>query len=265
MRIKISFEGSFQCRLATDGDDTDSKPKVPCTNCKIGDLGRGWTFAWDEFDLDRRIRLSNPVQLRNGLVDHWEDTRVTKVETASSELAPFTPDYADPLLGMTVSLGDNVMYDSKKGGGTSYEVLINLEFSIGKTKFTAQQAKLTRMTGFNNRTDWQNEYKATKPMRLGLNMKKPGAFLPGTALATMNSDRRNYLTQLPDDDPPFLPIKIGVDYASYFGMEGNIPKIPLTNVAITGITGGILAVTRQPATFDWTLSLKFGQIGRAHV
>jgi len=110
------------------------------------------------------------------------------------------------------------------------------------------------MTGIVGRPDWRNEYLAIKPMRLGLNMNGPG-----TALAKMNPDRRKYLTQDPDKEPPFLPIKIGVDYSSYFGMEANMPKIPLTSVAITGITGGILAVTRQPATFDWTLSLKFGR------
>jgi hypothetical protein len=258
MRIKISFAGSFQCRLATDPDDTATSPTVPCTNCKLGDLGRGWTFAWDEFPLDRKIRLSYPMQLRNALVDPWEDTRVAKVETASYEQSPWTEVVGDHLLGMTVSFGD-AKFDAKKGGGTGYEVLIDFGFSIGGTKFTAQQAKLTRMTGIYGRPDWRNEYLAIKPMRLGLNLKDPGTALPGTALATMNPDRRKYLTQNPDTDPPYLPIKIGVDYSSYFGMESNMPKIPLTNVAITGITGGILAVARQPAMFDWTLSLKFGR------
>jgi hypothetical protein len=253
MRIKIGFAGSFQCRLATDPDDTGSSPTVPCTNCGLGARGRGWTFAYDEVALNRVIRLSNPVQLRSALVDPWEDTRVTKVETALYEQSPLTPVDGDHLLGMTVSFGD-AKFDAKKGGGTSYEVLVDFAFSIGGTKFTAQQAKLTRMTGVINRPDWKNEYLAIKPMRLGLNMK-------GTSpvLATMHPERRNYLTQRPDKDPPYLPIKIDPGYSSYFGMEGNMPKIPLTNVAITGITGGILAVTRQPATFDWTLSLKFGR------
>ena len=136
MRIKINFAGSFQCRLATDPDDTGSSPTVP-RDGGVGVLGRGWTFAYNEFSFDRVIRLSNPVQLRSALVDHWEDTRVTKIEAASNEQSPLTQVDGDHLLGMTVSLG-SAKFDAKKGGGMGYEVLIDFDFSIGGTKFTAQ-------------------------------------------------------------------------------------------------------------------------------
>jgi hypothetical protein len=53
--IMIQYEGFFQCRLATDSAAYDS-PRV------VG----GWTFAFgSEPDLDRIIRLQNPVALRS--------------------------------------------------------------------------------------------------------------------------------------------------------------------------------------------------------
>jgi hypothetical protein len=37
----------------------------------------GWTFASREKPFDRVIRLSNPIQLRNALMDPWDDSLVT--------------------------------------------------------------------------------------------------------------------------------------------------------------------------------------------
>jgi len=53
--IEIDFEGFFQCRLATDPDAFDHSRGVG-----------GWTFAFGtEPDLDRVIRLQDPVALRS--------------------------------------------------------------------------------------------------------------------------------------------------------------------------------------------------------
>src|SRR5262245_33040677 len=76
--MRIAFSGSFQCRLATEGDGTDHKP----TDKKgvYGQFSVGQTFAYREQEFDRFILFSKPVQLRNALLDPWEDVKVTSVE-----------------------------------------------------------------------------------------------------------------------------------------------------------------------------------------
>src|SRR5262245_16885721 len=156
MKIKISFAGSFQCRLATDGDKTDASPDVPAAEGTGFDTpGKGWTFAWYEPSpddpnlithppsLDRVIRLSNPFKLRNALVDDpWEDTKVTLVEVSRS-LVPglfplpgvladnlLVPLKADPLMGQVVSLGAAKFASATPGGGAGdgHEVLDDFAF-----------------------------------------------------------------------------------------------------------------------------------------
>jgi hypothetical protein len=125
-QLKVHFGGSFQCRLATEHDSTDSSPTDP-----YGDYGvkaKGWTFAYREARFDRYIRFSSPIELRTALMDPWVNVVVRKVECdRGSGLVPVS---GDALLNKLVSLG-SARFDTKQGeGDMTREALIGLKFSI---------------------------------------------------------------------------------------------------------------------------------------
>jgi hypothetical protein len=140
--VRLVFSGSFQCRLATEGDGTDYEP----TDRKgvYGKMSVGDTFAYREPKFDRVIRFCDPVALRNAMMDSWEDVRVSAVEVNTTRakltlggggrLIPT----GDPLLGNVVSLGKKTMFDTKAGyryGGR--EAILGLSLSVGGGLFTA--------------------------------------------------------------------------------------------------------------------------------
>jgi hypothetical protein len=142
--VEVIFEGSFQCRLATDPDPTDATPtmpnKVPWGQQYFGTLyGAGGTFAYDEVPFDRVIRLSKPVQLRSCLVDPWRDTRVTQV--LAGEGMDLGVAQATPLNGALVSIGNEKPTPDNPGamfsahhvdhGKPGYEVMLNFHLNIG--------------------------------------------------------------------------------------------------------------------------------------
>jgi hypothetical protein len=208
MRIKISFAGSFQCRLATehtpqDVSPTEWKDTIPDTT--------GGTFSYNEEPFDRVVRLSNPHALRNALVDPWQDTKVTVVEVSSS-LAPrmwpgthepfrgvgpgerLVPVRTDSLLGQVVSFGEAKLNAAKEagGGGIGYEVLDDFAFSIGGRLFMAEQARKTRMTGIKPLPEAGgvlNGYKKKKKDEVN------------RALGTMHPDRARLLSEHEIDEP----------------------------------------------------------------
>ncbi len=92
-RLLISFQGSFQCRLATDNDQPADSPTD--REGLYGKRSFGWTFAYRERPFDRVIRLSNPVDLRSALVDEWIDTTVNGVWV---ERDPPPKGYPSPML-----------------------------------------------------------------------------------------------------------------------------------------------------------------------
>lgn len=95
--LEIHFEGWFQCRLATNSDAHDeARGKF------------GWTFAvTGEIDLDRIIRLQNPVALRS----HAPEIGVT-VRAVTIKGKPL-PDH--PLVGAKVDLLDNPVFEGQNG------------------------------------------------------------------------------------------------------------------------------------------------------
>jgi hypothetical protein len=279
MRIKISFAGSFQCRLATDTDLTDASPDVPGVfpgGAPFGALGSGWTFAYYEPpavagkpSLDRIIRLSNPYLLRNAMVDPWEDTKVTMVEASRSLLtymspAPdkstddlmLVPIQFDPLVGQVVSLGQAKFASEKPmgSGGDGFEVLADFAFSIGGITFTASQVGKTKGTGANALgQDVKDYYRQKKTALVHELLQYRG---------TMANARAILLSEYHDskgerkEDVGAVPRHIQT-YGSFFAMDGNTPNIPLTQVQIRSTTG-ILPVV-QKENLAWKLSLNWSR------
>ena len=95
--LTLKFEGFFQCRLATDPDPTDDRRGIS-----------GPTFtAPGEADLDRIIRLQDPVNLR--LPFRYEDfgVNVTTVEKNGAPIA------GHPLIGADVELLDGAKFEGR--------------------------------------------------------------------------------------------------------------------------------------------------------
>jgi hypothetical protein len=119
--IDIKFQGTFQCRLATDPDASTA-----------ADGRFGWTFAYGEAAFDRIIRFSNPVALRNALYLPWQNAVVTSVN------APGIPNSgSDSVIGQAVNLGPNTFFNGNNttGGSPQYppgqEPLVNFKFIVG--------------------------------------------------------------------------------------------------------------------------------------
>jgi hypothetical protein len=277
VRIKITFAGSFQCRLATDPDDTWSSPNEPAPDgSPHGTPGKGWTFAYYEpKPFDRVIRLSDPKSLRSAMVDPWEDTRVTLVE-ASRSLAlhlwpitaepysddPLVPVVTDYLMGKVVSFGQSPKEGEERvgakfasatpGGGTGdgHEVLDDFAFSLGGMLFIARQAVKTKMTGINYLGD---ETKAFYKQEKTALVKK--------ALGTMHPARAKLLSEYYTSkgerkEEGGIPRHIQ-NYASFFAMAADLPNMPLYNVQVRG-GGGVVSLT-QKAGLVWKLSLNFSR------
>jgi hypothetical protein len=193
------FSGSFQCRLATQPDPTTFSPTDK--EGKLGVTGLGWTFAYREKAFDRVIRFSNPVQLRNALMDPWEDVKVKSVEvnttrgrlTMGGGLTPV----GDPLVGQVVSLGD-AKFDTKLGASfTAREAISGLSLSIGGGMLTAQAGTIPPLCQVMNADvrAWAQEYEVRKPKLIEI------------AKSQMDPVRREYLenkmfqNHLPDGLP----------------------------------------------------------------
>jgi hypothetical protein len=95
--LRLEFEGFFQCRLTTDPDPSDETRGVS-----------GWTFAVaPEPDLDRVIRLQNPVALRSQ--GPTVGVNVVRVNIDDQHVANH------PLLGARVDLLDDPKFEGHNG------------------------------------------------------------------------------------------------------------------------------------------------------
>jgi hypothetical protein len=95
--LTLTFEGWFQCRLATDPDPSDEPRGVS-----------GWTFAVaGEEDLDRVIRLQEPISPRS----HGPEVGVVVRKVAVDER--HIPDH--PLVGGQVQLLDGTKFEGRNG------------------------------------------------------------------------------------------------------------------------------------------------------
>ena len=284
MRIKITFAGSFQCRLATDPDETTASPNEPAPEGSPAKaLGKGWTFAYYEPpadpqkpSLDRIIRLSSPHLLRNALVDPWEDTRVTMVE-ASRSLAPgmspppdklsddlvLYPFQADPLIGKVVSLGQAKFASANPGGmagADGHEVLADFFFSIGGTLFTANQSGKNKGKGVVALgKDVENFYMQRKTALLNQLVNDDGS--PKRGASFVHPARVKYLTtyftHVGDRKQDGAYSRTIQSHAGFFAMEGYWNDIPLTQVQ-NRATVGLLALT-QKENLAWKVSLTFSR------
>jgi hypothetical protein len=202
VKIKISFAGSFQCRLGTEHGPLDASPSE-CSDASSE--ANGGTVSYDEEPFDRVVRLSNPHALRNAMVDPWEDTRVTGVEVSRS-LAPrmspgtdepfrgvapdepLVPVGTDSLVGQLVSFGEARLNAAEEAGagGIGYEVLDDFAFSIGGMSFKAEQVGKTRMTGIKPLPE-------AGAVLIGYRKKKKAEVTKG--LGTMHPDRARLLSE----------------------------------------------------------------------
>jgi hypothetical protein len=246
-QVRITFAGSFQCRLATDPDPTSSSRSHP-----YGDIRQppaiGWTFDYNEAPFNRVIRCHSPVQLRSALLDPFEPVRVTRLETQSKSLGPFEMPWvtvpADPLLGQTVSLGDQAVFDSQAGGGASFEAVLNCKLSIG-TLLTAVPTAPPRLTGILRKPEWVAEY----------NLRKPAAIAGAVATGGMATTRQKVLTE--PSSIPFAPPPRFENYAQFFGAQEETQPV---GAEIDFIPAGATGVMAQLLLgWSWTLSLTFSR------
>jgi hypothetical protein len=246
MMMRLVFSGSFQCRLATEGDGTDYEP----TDRKgvYGKISVGQTFAFREAKFDRVIRFCDPVTLRNALMDPWEDVRVTGVEvnTTRAKLTMggggrLTPT-GDPLLGNVVSLGKKTMFDTAAGranGGR--EAILGLSLSIGGGLFTAEggdpaPVAKTLDQGLNA---WTAEYQTRKPQLIKEFRDR------------MDPVRRDHMEELREDGDFRQIQNSSYEFyltASYIG--------PLKNVRCN-INSKFNPKNWIDIPFDWTIDLTF--------
>ena len=227
--VQIQFSGSFQARLATDNDATGSSPTDP--DGVYGTASQGWTYCYKEPHFDRIIRLSNPVSLRDALIDPWEDTAVTQIAVERDAPKWVTEAVThDILVGEIVSLG-SAKFDSSKSGITT-ETLIDFDFSLGfaLTADTKQSPQLRGVT--KAPTDWATEYKGKKP----------------SLVATIADPIRKKL----------LDSSRIEDLASFFQLYDPIHPVGLENVVIKRPMGILKEIDDAGSTrFNWILDLAF--------
>lgn len=228
--VKIEFDGSFQCRLATDPAPSaasvshPSDITAPATYTSPGD---GWTFAYLEAPFDRIIRLSNPVQLRSALVDAWKDTTVKAVLVDDGAGLVTVP--MDGLVGAQVSLGSGVHFS----GVMTQEEMTNFSLAIGGSSFTANQQIPGRKLSVSVDATLAATYNSTKTARIA-------------AAAAIDPVRRQVLaTRL-------------AAYASFFGFIGRYQDIPLASVSIPMVLPAVWVLSQISAhDYDWTADISF--------
>jgi hypothetical protein len=248
-QLKIRFEGSFQCRLATDNDATNSSPLDPYGT--YGAKSKGWTFAYKERKFDRIIRTWSPLQLRNAVMDSWKDVKVKTVENdQGAGFIPVKP--SDVLFGLVVRFG-KAKFDTKAGGGTiSREALIDLELSVGDPTapapvLIAKPASLPQLDGVQGDDPrWATDYYTTK----GGLVSKASPVDP-VRLKVLTSDTQ-------DISGVKAPTYIHT-YASFFEMRIPTKPFDLKNVAFGKTVSGVLAQLESPAgtKYKWTADLAF--------
>jgi hypothetical protein len=246
-RLRITFAGSFQCRLATDNDGTTDSPSDPGRS-------RGWTFAYGETKFDQIIRCAAPVDLRTALIDPYVPARVTKVEVKapppfSLAKPPWEPRLMDGLIGLPVSLGKAVRFSTSAGGGrVTLEALTGFRFSIGNELLAADAVKKPQLVGEQGSNPaWSNEYKE----------KKPG--LVAAAKGTMDSARFNVLTTtMATIDAP-RGVRFSDVYAFFFNKRCPTGSFPVRDPAVQfGAVRGVLSeFLFMLGVWSWAMELAF--------
>lgn len=228
-QLKVSFAGSFQCRLATDNDPTNASPTDPYGD--YGPAAQGWTFAYREARFDRHIRLTSPVQLRSALVDPWKNAVVTRVECDRGAGLVNLP--TDPLLNQLISLG-SASFDTKSGGGgVTREALVGLRFAIG-SMFQGTPATLPVLNGAQgSQTSWGTEYGSKKKLSM--------------QTSSLDPVRAKVLNSMFDT------------YQSFFQVRCPTKPFSLKGVTFGSAVSGVLTQLEPPASveYEWIVSMAF--------
>ncbi|MFJ8082961.1 hypothetical protein ACIQ6Y_20425 [Streptomyces sp. NPDC096205] len=244
-QIKIYFQGSFQCRLATNTDPPDVSRSDPYGDLRLP-ASTGWTFDYDEPRFDRRIRTASPVALRSALVDDFVPTTVTGIDAQPEALfgveLPFQSIPVDPLIGLPVSLGPDVMFDEAGGGGATFEKLPNCNLSFG-TLLTATPTTTPHLTGVSD-TGAGTEYR----------LKKPAAIAVALAAGAVVPTRVKVLSE--EGPIPLLP-KYLQTYSGFFGAKASTEPVPVSlNFSPAGSSGVLASILLD---WTWTLGLTFSR------
>ena len=243
-QVRISFSGSFQCRLATDPDPSNA----PRSDPNNPQRSPGWTYDYGEAPFDRVIRLQSPVELRSALIDAFTPVRVTSIEVQPESIGPIELPFqtvpTDPLLGVPVSLGDTALFDSAAGGGPSREAIVNCKLSFG-TELTATPTSKPLLGGIVRDAATTADYFLRKPIAIA------------AALATNSivPPRRDVLAK-PGLTPLDPPRNIET-YANFYGVtESTIPvaaTIDFVPANATGILASLLL------GWSFVVNLKFSR------
>ncbi len=75
--VRLGFGGSFQWRGSVDPDAPFHAPKLP--NPASSSLLHSYQWG-DQRAVDEVVRIGNPVELRDGLVEPWKNATVTSVK-----------------------------------------------------------------------------------------------------------------------------------------------------------------------------------------
>jgi len=136
--IDLHFEGSFQCRLATDKD---------ASNDPTGHVG--WTYKLPlEPNLDRIIRFSSPVALRKYVV--FTPVKITKL-ISQQPLVEFTQ--GDSVIGEAINLGPQTLFNGNNTQGNppvnppGREPLQDFQVKIGSGLFSGQSTTAPKGQG----------------------------------------------------------------------------------------------------------------------
>lgn len=223
-QVAIAFDGCFQLRLATDPAPSDASPKAPPpANSGLDLFKNGWTFAYNEARFDRKMRLSNPVNLRTGLLSPYQPVRVSKVTiTPASPLAAVA---SNALMGQFVSFGL-----PKLSGQVARETLGEITLAIGSSPGFAITAKPAAPVVVETRASNSNAAAEAEYLQ-----KKP------TVKGSITNPQRKAVV----DMPIFIQT-----WADRFKLRGNSNTVSLKDVNGT-ILGGALQL------YDWKFQTSF--------
>jgi hypothetical protein len=236
-QVKMSFSGSFQCRLATDPDPPTARRSDPNRS------PTGWTHDYGEAEFDRIIRCQSPIELRSALIDSFEPVKVTSIDVqlrapVGNVEMPFQRLPADPLLGAAVSLGETAFFDSTAGGGPGSEAIENCQLSFG-TLLTATPASKPRLAAI------VRDSSSTA----GYFVRKAGAI--ASAVATGNIVPPRLAVLAAPGLIPLSPPRNIETYANFYGMTEDIVPVAATiDFATAGATG-----IRASLMLGWTFMI----------
>src|SRR5262249_12331190 len=192
--------------------------------------------------------FSKPRQLREALMDSWQDVKVDSLEVNTTRAkATFggggLTRVTDPIIGQVVSLGELAMFDTHTGSIYSCkEGIINLSLSIGGGMFKADPdipPPLCKAFGPQVK-DWAEEYQQRKPKLVQQFGRK------------MDLLRKAYLEEIRESDGEFGYIReisyLFYQLGTYSGKLRNCRSMGPPNPD---------QQERLDVPFEWSISLTF--------